>query len=154
MTTAPSPQTDLKKHAGGDACVGGGAGDAHGAGRAGRAEGGDAGSDPALPEPAAGDGGGFRAGRLAPIAAVARDGAVAHPPPRLVRSAAQSPARGEGVVERGSAVEDDDARVAPWRAEFEGVRAAYPSPSRCARLSSVRCAAQPFRERETGHNAA
>jgi hypothetical protein len=94
----------------------------------------------------------FRAGRMAPIAPVAEeatgdartDRAVAYPPPKLVRSAAQPPAKGEGEEARWFGCWADPA----WRAA-DGVAGAdcegedAPSPiSRVAERVSDRSAVE------------
>ena len=69
----------------------------------------------------------FRAGRLAriaPVAELAGDGAVADPSPQ------PSPTRGEGGVLRGFGVENGEARAACWSAGYGGAHEGYPSPSR------------------------
>ena len=76
----------------------------------------------------------LRAGRLAAVADGVRDGGrggMAPPLPPLVRSAAQSPARGEADVRRGSGVESGEARAASGRAGADTPAGDDPSPSRC-----------------------
>ena len=112
----------------------------------------------------------FRAGRLAPIAEQAGDGAVAHLSPRPPGS------REDGGVRRGSGVANGEARAASRRADreadqrannaagAEGAAAgdvgrdaeemrpeARPSPSRCARRASLTL---PLRQAPLGSGSA